>query len=549
MRSLKSMRSKIVMFAILATLVPSLGLGLMSFRHSQSVIDDKVTHELRSLASYARRELDLWILERIHDVRSLSTSTVVSDELDAVARKRTTDSVGPGLGAPALTLYLRSVRTRLTPLLELTVVDTGGRIVASSADTPAPVTLPESWPQNAITEGVVLAPPRWEAARNAPTLTVAVPVLSIDNEILGALAAVLDLRAVRMQLKGAAELPPGEVILLDARGRPLVGTLPTTSHLIPLQAEVLRRLHAQPGQPFAFQSFDRRDVLGVADTSRERSVTVVAQKDRAEVYAAWRVLRNQLLMLVGGLSLAVGWLAYLIGRSIVMPLQRLIGAAEHIAGGELTVQLPAASDDEIGRLTRAFNQMTHSLRRGRAEIEAASQALQQQNQLLERLSVTDSLTGLYNRKKLAEILTDQLALYQRNRRGFSVLMLDIDYFKALNDSHGHLLGDEVLMQVADILAQSIRAVDFAARYGGEEFVIVLVETTSQEALDTAERIRAKVADAHYSAVDEQRIAVTVSVGVAECRADDATAEAVIARADQALYQAKGAGRNQVHCAA
>jgi len=546
-RSLKSIRSKIVVFAILATLLPSLGLGLMSFRHNQGVIDEKVAHELRSLASYARGELDLWIQERVHDVRSLSTSSVVIDGLDAVVRKKTADDIGPGIGTSALALYLRSVHTRLTPLLELTVVDTHGRIVASSAATPAPVQLPELWPQNAITEGVILVPPRWEDARATPTLTVAVPVLSIDNEILGALVAVLDLNTVQLQLKDAAKLP-GEVILLDAQGRPLVGTLPTTSHLIPLQPEVLQRLHAQPGQPFAFQSFDQRDVLGVGDTLRERSVTLVAQKDRTEVYAAWRALRNQTLALIGGLSLLVGLLAYQIGRSIVTPLQRLINAAEHIAGGDLAMQLPAARDDEIGRLTRVFNRMTDSLRRGRAEIEAASQTLQQQNQQLERLSVTDSLTGLYNRRKLAEILTDQIARYQRNRRAFSVLMLDIDHFKALNDNHGHLLGDEVLTQVASILAQTIRNVDFAARYGGEEFVIVLVETGSRAAQDTAERIRAKVAAASYGAV-EQRIAVTVSVGVAECREDDATAEAVIARADQALYQAKDAGRNRVQCAA
>lgn len=548
MGSLKSIRSKIVVFAILATLVPSLGLGLMSFRHSQDVINEKVTHELSSLASYARRELDLWIQERIHDVRSLASSTLVVDGLGAVAHKQTADSIGPGIGVPALALYLRSVHARLTPMLELTVLDTSGHIVASSAATPAPAQLPDTWPQNAISEGIILAPPGWDAARAAPVLTVAVPVLSIDNEILGALVAVLDLRAVQPQLKGATKLPPGDVILLDTEGRPLVGTLPTTSQLMPLQADILQRLRAQPGQPFVFQGFDQRVVFGVVDTPREGSFTIVAKRDHAEVYAAWRALRNRLLTLIAGLSLLVGLLAYQMGRSIVMPLRRLIGAAERIAGGDLAVQLPAARDDEIGRLTRAFNQMTDSLRRGRIEIESASQALEQQNQLLERLSVTDSLTGLYNRRKLGEILTDQIERYRRNRRSFSVLMLDIDHFKPLNDSHGHLLGDEVLAQVADILARTIRNVDFAARYGGEEFVIVLVETSAQAALDTAERIRATVADASYGA-EEQHITVTVSVGVAECREDDTTAEALIARADQALYQAKDAGRNRVHCAA
>lgn len=531
------------MFAILATLVPSLGLGVMSFRYSQNMIDEKVARELRSLAGYARRELDLWIQERVHDVRSLASSAVVIDGLDAAMRGQPAAG-GSGSQPPALTLYLRSVHARLTPLLELSAVDADGRIVASSAAAPAPVQLPEIWPQSALTEGVVLAPPGWDAERAAPTLTVAVPVLSIDNEILGALAAVLDLRAVSPQLKDTGRLPPGEVLLLDAQGLPLVGAPSATQRRVPLPAETLQRLHAQPGQPFAFRSFDQREVIGVAESPREGSVTVVAQKERAEVYAAWSALRNQLLILIGGLTLLVGLLAFRMGRSIVTPLQRLIGAAEHIAAGNLAVQLPAAQDDETGRLTRAFNLMSDSLSRSRAEVDAANQALQQQNRLLERLSVTDSLTGLYNRKKLAEILADQIARYRRNGRGFSVLMLDIDHFKSLNDTHGHLLGDEVLAQVADILARAIRNVDFAARYGGEEFVIVLVETALPDALETAERIRAKVAEARYGA-PEPRIAVTVSIGVAEIAAADANGDAVIARADRALYQAKHAGRNRV----
>lgn len=546
-RALKSIRSKIVALAMLATLVPSAGLGWMSFRYSRDVSDEKVAHELRSLAGYARREYDLWIQERVRDVRSLSASNLVIDGLDAIAHKQTPAPATDQGDASPLGLYLRSVQIRLTPLLELTVVDSGGNILASSASAPAPVRLPDRWLPHAITEGVVLAPPRWETARAAPTLTVAVPVLSIDNEILGALAAVIDLRAVNAALRGAAQPPSGDVILLDTQGRPLLGTRPTAIVPKPMPQDVLQHLREQRGVPLEFRTFDQRLVLGVADASRDGSVTLLAQKDSAEVHAAWRALRNRLLMLVAGLSLLAGALAYLIGHSIITPLRRLIGAAERIAGGDLTLQLPAAQDDEVGRLTRAFNRMTNGLRHSRAEIEAASLALQQQNQLLERLSVTDSLTGLYNRRKLDEFLAGQIARFQRHGRGFSVLMLDIDHFKPLNDNHGHQLGDEVLAQVAKILAQSIRNVDFAARYGGEEFVVVLAETDLPAAVDTAERIRATVADAAYGSA-EQPIAVTVSVGVAEYQNDE-TADTVIARADRALYQAKDAGRNRVHYAA
>lgn len=531
---------------MLATLVPSFGLGWMSFRYSQDVSDEKVAHELRSLAGYARREYDLWIQERVRDVRSLSASTLVIDGLGTVAHQPAAGNVTERSGSPALTLYLRSVQTRLSPLLELTVVDSGGNIVASSASAPVTIHLPEQWPPNAITEGVMLAVPGWEARRAAPTLTVAVPVLSIDNEILGALAAVIDLRSLRTQLSGAPKLPPGELILLDAQGRPLVGTSATPIDPQPLPGDILQRLQARPGEPIEFRSFDGRKVLGVTDSDRGRSVILLAQKDSAEVHAAWRALRDRLLMLVTGLSLLAGALAYLIGHSIITPLRRLIGAAERIAGGDLSVQLPAAQNDEVGRLTRAFNRMTDSLRHSRSEIEAASLALQQQNQLLERLSVTDSLTGLYNRRKLDEFLAGQIARFERHGRGFAVLMLDIDHFKPLNDKYGHQVGDEVLAQVAKILAQSIRTVDFAARYGGEEFVVVLAETELQAALDTAERIRMTVAEAAYGQA-ERRIAVTVSVGVAEYRKDE-TADGVIARADGALYRAKGAGRNRVHSA-
>lgn len=546
-RSLRSIRSKIVALAMLATLVPSFGLGWMSFRYSQDVSDEKVAHELRSLAGYARREYDLWILERVRDVRSLSASNLIIDGLGAIAHRQTPGRAAERIDAPALTLYLRSVQTRLTPLLELTVMDSGGNIVASSTAAPAPVPLPDQWPPYAINQGVTLVPPHWETARAAPTLTVAVPVLSIDNEILGALVAVIDLGSLQAQLADTPKLPPGEVILLDVQGRPLVGTSSTPVVPKALPAEILQRLHARAGEPFEFQSYDGRKVFGVADSGPGQSITLLAQKDSAEIHAAWRALRNRLLMLVAGLSLLAGALAYLIGHSIITPLRRLIGAAERIAGGDLSVQLPAAQNDEVGRLTRAFNRMTDGLRHSRTEIEAASLALQQQNQLLERLSVTDSLTGLYNRRKLDEFLAEQIARFQRHGRGFSALMLDIDHFKPLNDNHGHQQGDEVLAQVAKILAQSIRNVDFAARYGGEEFVVVLAETDLQAAMDTAERIRATVADAAYGSA-ERRITVTVSVGVAEYRKDE-TADAVIARADQALYQAKDAGRNRVHCAA
>ena len=211
------------------------------------------------------------------------------------------------------------------------------------------------------------------------------------------------------------------------------------------------------------------------------------------------------------------------------------------------MQLRGAPAGEIGHLTRVFNMMIERLRRSHAEVQEASRALQDQNRLLEKLAVTDSLTGVHNRKKLDDILADQFARFRRHHRPFAVMMLDLDHFKSINDNYGHVAGDRILANVAAILKRSVRTVDFVARYGGEEFVVVLVETTLDAAMDVAERIRAAVEVPHFGITDNP-ISVTVSLGVTHSREGDDGQEAALARADHALYKAKHAGRNQVQIA-
>jgi diguanylate cyclase (GGDEF)-like protein len=543
---LQSIKSKIFVFAITATIVPSLGLGLLSFRQNEVQISDNVTRELRALANQASRELELWISRNIHAVRALSTSKSVIDGLTATARP----TAGETDKTPqALKHYLRSVQSKLDTILELTVVDAAGQIVASSAAAPSAVTLPKSWPESALTEGVVLVPPHWEMKRATATLSVAVPVLSYDNMLLGALVAVLDLRTARPYLKNPTKSPQADVLLFDQNGRELLGSRSGAVQPFSLDAAVLRQLRERPGESIVFQGLMQREVIGLADIPDVLPVTVVAERDRADVYAVWVKLRNLFLALVCSVVLIVAAVAFRMGRSIVTPLQHLIDAANNIAEGDLDVQLPATRNDEFGHLTRIFNRMVDKLRHSRAEVVAANQTMQEQNKLLEKLSVTDGLTGLYNRSKLDAILEDELARFKRNQRSFALLVMDIDYFKTLNDTHGHIAGDEVIVAVARILSESIRSVDYAARYGGDEFVIVMVEATADMALKTAERIRSRVNDIRYDA-NGQTVSVTVSIGVVQSQqSDDISPTALFARADNALYEAKRAGRNRAYFAA
>ena len=162
------------------------------------------------------------------------------------------------------------------------------------------------------------------------------------------------------------------------------------------------------------------------------------------------------------------------------------------------------------------------------------------------LSVTDSLTGLYNRSKLDAILIDELARYARTQRQFALLMLDIDYFKTLNDTHGHVVGDEILKDVARILLQSIRSIDYAARYGGDEFLIILPEATLEVAKRVGERIRENLL-VYQENVGEGLPPLTASIGLISFEGIGRSAEIqlFIEKMDQALLLSKGGGKNRI----
>ena len=162
------------------------------------------------------------------------------------------------------------------------------------------------------------------------------------------------------------------------------------------------------------------------------------------------------------------------------------------------------------------------------------------------LAVTDQLTGLHNRRYMAGQLE---ALMRRARQGgepVSLLVIDIDHFKKVNDSFGHDVGDEVLAEFAVRLASNVRAVDLPVRHGGEEFVVVMPDTELEDARRIAERIRLHVAGAPFRVMGgEELLSVTISVGCATSAGEDDSPNALLKRADEAVYEAKSAGRNRV----
>lgn len=170
------------------------------------------------------------------------------------------------------------------------------------------------------------------------------------------------------------------------------------------------------------------------------------------------------------------------------------------------------------------------------------QSMKFQNTLLE--SRTDELTGLSNRRRIMEQLQQEMNRAKRYENKLSLILLDLDHFKLINDDHGHVVGDEVLRRLGKILKRETRDTDFVGRYGGEEFLIVTPEATPNEAMELAERIRARVAEHDFEGPGEESFTVTLSGGVADYE-ENLTPKSFIERADRALYRAKNEGRNRI----
>ena len=165
------------------------------------------------------------------------------------------------------------------------------------------------------------------------------------------------------------------------------------------------------------------------------------------------------------------------------------------------------------------------------------------------MAFTDSLTGLYNRRYLMTHLDRKLMGIAETGKPVSVMLFDVDHFKAVNDTHGHGVGDDVLVKLAEVASDNLRSVDLVARLGGEEFVVVMPESNAATAIQVAERLCAQVAESTIDLPDGTPLSVTISIGVATSETAEEMADDLIERADGALYTAKNAGRNRVEMAA
>ena len=214
-------------------------------------------------------------------------------------------------------------------------------------------------------------------------------------------------------------------------------------------------------------------------------------------------------------------------------------AAMHKDGHEFPIELSVAAT-QLNDEWHAVGIIRDITKRKRAE-----EALRISQEQLRQFSIHDPLTGLYNRRELETSLFKEIQRSDRSSHPLSLLMLDIDFFKHVNDTYGHQAGDEVLQHLAKIVTATIRAGDTATRFGGEEFVVILPETGTTDAQKLAERIRKDIADSVVTTSSGNSITYKVSIGIATYPKHGTDQASLLAAADKALYRAKESGRDRV----
>lgn len=366
------------------------------------------------------------------------------------------------------------------------------------------------------------------------------PVRDADHEIRAIAFAGLDLENLRRMAEDTALPPDGILSVIDVKGT-VLSRKPAMNDRIGRKlwnAQVIESILAGSEGVLEVKGEDGVDWLlahRVVYTNPDGAfplrvlVTVPLKSVFAEANHA--MIRDLVGITLATLFLLVAaWFGA--EWSMLRKFRALLSAAQRMRGGDLNARsgIPHG-EEELSQLARAFDEMAG--------------ALQQREQRLQEQAISDPLTGLYNRRYLAEFLPRELARAERSKLPVAVILLDLDHFKRVNDSYGHEAGDIVLTAIGALLRGNVRGSDIACRYGGEEFALILPETGVDAAARRAEDIRIAIYALSLSYAGKSLGKVTASFGVAVFPDHAQNTDDLLRAADVALYAAKGEGRNRV----
>jgi diguanylate cyclase (GGDEF)-like protein len=403
-----------------------------------------------------------------------------------------------------------------------------------------------------VHEAKLLAGLLGAAPNNEPFrfVDVATPVRDASGRVIGVLGAHLSWTwadEARQTLLDHSNRQEETLWILASDGTMLLG--PQVGQK-PFSDEQIKKMRAAKQGAFEDNSAADQFLTGFAVASGYRDypgfnwIIISRQPDSVAFAAAYGIVWT---ILGFGLAVALVGLicAFFIARGIARPLHAITEAADRIGRDPNMTLLPRVGGSaEITRLSAALRSLLR--RAGAAEQRVVDASTQHEKNMsaLRHLAETDALSGLLNRRGFDIMGNEAFHQFRQYGRGFAVLVIDIDFFKKVNDTYGHVAGDEVIRAVGATMSKVLRSSDTIARFGGEEFVVILREIGHDVIMGVAQDLRRAVEVAAISH-QGQALSVTVSIGGAHARDSDRDIQDLIERADTALYRAKSSGRNRV----
>ena len=529
---MNSVSTRIILCVFFSTLLTALVVSWLSVGAIHDDVRTRVEHQTRALAEVRRSEIELW-----HSAASaqMAASTAIGTPWHTRLLASLAHLKGPD----------NRVLRWFSPEAETSPPSTEGSVPSDLAQPPNE--LARYFDSLRLRRSGSGDPPKLEC------FSAQIDLIEITTHVVANLEGCLSHAAlIRILDPSASDLVGMRLLIADEDGQitnavgvgadARLGTrLPMTQILYPYDGTLID--YDDP--------FGNRLVGSISPIARSGWILAV-ETEYARAFAPAIAITNQIFIVDVCIILLFSILAYKITLAIMQPIEALSQGAQRITEGQSDYQipLPANNDDELGLLTRAFNDMTGKLRTSQLEIEQdrirlaeKNEELQRANEILAQLSITDGLTKLHNHRYFQDHLTREIKRVSRTKQPLSLILLDLDDFKLLNDTHGHAAGDEVLVCLASIMNDSARESDLIARYGGEEFVILMPNTDLAGAVHLAEKIRIAVESTRLIIGDGMKpIEVTISLGVALFGGNR---REFFSEADRALYQAKAAGKNCV----
>jgi diguanylate cyclase (GGDEF)-like protein len=555
-----SIKSKFLLIYILGTVIPLAVIGSYVFSGAKGVLERITQQELNTVAEFKESELFLYLNKLSINTRDYASDGYIRENLAAL---NTTVHPDPAIQQQLSTHLIKNKLAINPELTVIDVIDRKGIIAASTergrigrdvsttsyflhgikgpyiSDIHKHHTKDNETETDLDMEIELSAPLRsW----SNPEETIGVLLNHYSGSILSKILSgenALKLGA-KTQYRGIGVT--GEVYMVNSEKLIMNDSLFTRGTAFKLVVDTY---------PVNMGLEENREVNGVWKDYRGVSVVgasmvinvdnhrwiLISEIDADEAFAEVGRLKNISVIVSIIILFFILASAFLIERTVTTPIRRLKMGVDQIRQGELGCHLQFNSNDEIGFLASAFNDMTDHLL-------DSKNSLEEQNRRLVEMSIKDGLTEVYNHRYLRDALNTELQRAERYNTPFSCLMIDIDYFKVVNDTYGHLFGDYVLHNMAKILKNISRQIDIVGRYGGEEFMILLPNTDMEHAVEMANKILTSVREHHFSQVG-RHCQITVSIGISEYGESVIKDNDLIEQADSALYQAKKQGRNQI----